>query len=63
LKKASRHRIESHGGLEDKLAKQLNLNRLITVVPTDDEERIVEVFIAALSVNERGILPQSFVSN
>jgi hypothetical protein len=53
--------LSGTGRLADKLAKQLNLNRLITVVPADDEERIVEVVKAALSVNVGSVQPQSVI--
>ena len=41
------------GRLADELAGQPNRHKLITVVPADDEQRIVEVVQAALSVNGR----------
>jgi len=53
----------SHTGrLADELAGQPNRHKLITVVPADAEQRIVEVVQAALSVNVRSVQPQSLIS-
>ena len=47
------------GRLADELASQPNRHKLITVVPVNAEGQMVEVVQAALSVNERSVLPQS----
>jgi len=47
------------GRLADELSGQPNRHKLITVVPANVEQRIVEVVQAALSVNERSVLPRS----
>jgi hypothetical protein len=43
------------------LSRQPNRDKLITVVPANAEQQIVEVVQAALSVNERIVLTQSLV--
>lgn len=50
------------GRLADELAGQPNRHKLITIVPANAEQRIVEVVQAALSVNERSVLTQSLIS-
>jgi hypothetical protein len=50
------------GRLADELSRQPNRNKLITVVPANAEQRIVEVVQAVLSVNERIVLTQSLIS-
>ena len=50
------------GRLADELSRQPNRHKLITVIPANAEQRIVEVVQAALSVNERIVLTQSLVS-
>ena len=53
------------GRLADELARQPNRNKLITVVPANAEQQIVEIVQAALSVNEvndRIVLTQPLVS-
>lgn len=50
------------GRLADELARQPNRSKLITVVPANAEERIVEVVQAALSVNAGSALTQSLIS-
>jgi hypothetical protein len=46
------------GRLADEIARQPNRHKLITVVPANIEQRIVEVVQAALSINERVVLPK-----
>jgi len=47
----------SHTGrLADELARQPNRHKLITIVPANADQRIVEVVQAAISVNERNVL-------
>jgi hypothetical protein len=41
------------GGLADELARQPNRNELITVIPSNAEQRIAEAVQAALSVHEK----------
>ena len=50
------------GRLADELSRQPNRHKLITVVPANAEQRIVEVVQAVLSVNERIVLTQSLIS-
>jgi hypothetical protein len=50
------------GRLADELSRQPNRDKLITIVPANAEQRIVEVVQATLSVNERIVLTQSLVS-
>lgn len=50
------------GRLADELARQPNPNKLISVVPANVEQRIVEVVQAALPVNESSVLTQSLIS-
>jgi hypothetical protein len=50
------------GRLADELARQPNRNKLITVVPANAEQRIVEVVQAVLSVNDRIVLTLPLVS-
>jgi hypothetical protein len=50
------------GRLADELSRQPNRDKLITVVPANAEQQIVEVVQAALSVNERIVLTQSLVN-
>ena len=50
------------GRLADELARQPNRHKLITMVPANAEQRIVEVVQAALSINERIRLPQFLFS-
>ena len=50
------------GRLADELAGQPDRHKLITIVPANAEQRIVEVVQTALSVNERSVLPQFLVS-
>jgi hypothetical protein len=50
------------GRLADEIAGQPNRHKLITVVPANIDQRIVEVVQAALSVNERIVLPQFLFS-
>jgi len=50
------------GRLADELARQPNRNKLITVVPANAEQRIVEVVQAVLSVNDRIVLTQPLIS-
>jgi len=50
------------GRLADEMARQPNRHELITIVPANAEQRIVEVVQAALSVNERSMLTQSLIS-
>ena len=50
------------GRLADELSRQPNRDKLITVVPANAEQRIVEVVQAALSVNDRIVLNQSLVN-
>jgi hypothetical protein len=50
------------GRLADELSRQPDRDKLITVVPANAEERIVEIVQAALSVDERSVLTQSLVS-
>lgn len=50
------------GRLADELSRQPNRDKLITVVPANAEQRIVEVVQAVLSVNERIVLNQSLVN-
>ena len=50
------------GRLADELSRQPNRNKLITVVPANAEQRIVEVVQAVLSVNERMVLTRSLIS-
>ena len=47
------------GRLADELSRQPNRNTLIAVVPANNEQRIVEVVQAALSVNAGSVLTQS----
>jgi hypothetical protein len=47
------------GRLADELSRQPDRHELITVVPASNEQRIVEVLQAALSVDERSVLTQS----
>jgi SLOG in TRPM, prokaryote len=47
------------GRLADEIARQPNRHELITVVPASNEQRIVEVVQAALSVDESSVLTQS----
>jgi hypothetical protein len=47
------------GRLADELSRQPHRHELITVVPASNEQRIVEVLQAALSVDERSVLTQS----
>jgi SLOG in TRPM, prokaryote len=50
----------SHTGrLADELSRQPNQHKLITVVSANVKQQIIEVIHAALSVNERSVLPQS----
>jgi hypothetical protein len=54
----------SHTGrLADELARQPNRHKLITIVPANVEQRIVEVVQAALSVNVRSVPTQSLAVN
>lgn len=50
------------GRLADELSRQPNRDGLISVVPANDEQRIVEVVQALLSVNEKIVLTQSLIS-
>jgi hypothetical protein len=50
------------GRLADELAGQPDRHKLITIVPANIDQRIVEVVQAALSVNERIVLPQFLFS-
>ena len=50
------------GRLADELAGQPSRHKLITIVPANVEQRIVEVVQTALSVNERIVLPQFLFS-
>ena len=50
------------GRLADEFSRQPDRDKLITVVPANAEERIVEIVQAALSVDERSVLTQSLVS-
>jgi len=50
------------GRLADEIARQPDRKNWITVVPANVEQRIVEVVQAALSVNERLVLPQFLFS-
>lgn len=50
------------GRLADELAGQPNRHKLITIVPANAEQRIVEVVQAALSINEGSVLTQSLIS-
>ena len=50
------------GRLADELAGQPNRHKLITIVPANVEPLIVDVVQAALSVNERIVLPQFLFS-
>ena len=50
------------GRLADEIARQPNRHKLITVVPANAEQQIIEVVQAALSVNERTTPTRSFVS-
>ena len=53
----------SHTGrLADELAGQSNRHKLINIVPANAEQQIVEVVQAALSINERIVLPQFLFS-
>jgi hypothetical protein len=47
------------GRLADELARQPNRDKLITVVPANAEQRIIEVVQAALSVNKRTVPTQA----
>ena len=47
------------GRLADELSRQPDRHELITIVPASNEQRIVEVLQAALSVDERSVLTQS----
>ena len=47
------------GRLADELSRQPDRNKLITVVPASNEQRIVEVVQATLSVDERSVPTQS----
>ena len=52
----------SHTGrLADELAGQPNRHKLITIVPVNADQRIVEVVQAAISINERSVLTQSLI--
>jgi hypothetical protein len=46
------------GRLADELSREPNRNKLITVVPANAEQRIIEVLQAALSVQEKEMRPQ-----
>ena len=50
------------GRLADELAGRPNRHKLITIVPADAEQRIVEVVQAALSVNENSLFTPSLVA-
>ena len=54
--------LSGTGRLADELAGQPDRQKLITVVPANVEQRIVEIVQAALSVNERIVLPQFLFS-
>ena len=47
------------GRLADELSREPNRNKLVTVVPANAEQRIIEVLQAALSVQEKETQPQS----
>mgnify|MGYP002065378909 CR=1 FL=1 len=51
------------GRLADELASQPNRNRLITVVPANDERQIIKIIQAALSVSTNSLLVDSLISN
>ncbi len=48
--------VSRTGRLADEIARQPTRNELITVVPANAEQRIVEVVRAGLSVHERNVL-------
>ncbi len=50
--------LSGTGRLADELSRQPNRNELITVIPANAEQRIVEVIQALLSVNEISFLTQ-----
>jgi hypothetical protein len=50
------------GRLADELARQSDRDKLITIVPANAEQQIVEVVHAALLVKERIVLTQSLIS-
>ena len=50
------------GRLADELARQPNRHKLITVIPANAEQQIVEVVQTALSINEKIGLTQSLTS-
>jgi hypothetical protein len=49
------------GRLADELAQQPNRHELVTVVPADSAQRIVEAVQSALSVRERSVLSKSTI--
>jgi hypothetical protein len=51
------------GRLADELSRQPKRHKLITVVPANAEQQIVEIVQTALSINERIALTQSFITN
>ena len=55
--------LSGTGRLADELSRQPNRNKLIAVVSANDEQRIIEVVQAALSVNERSMLTQTLVAS
>jgi hypothetical protein len=50
------------GSLADKLARQPIRHKLISVAPAIDEQRIIDLFQAALSVGEINVLTESLIS-
>lgn len=54
--------ISRTGRLADELAQQPNRNKLLSIVPGNDEQKIAEALQAALSVPERNVFSQSSIS-
>ena len=50
------------GRLADELSRQPKRHKLISVVPANAEQQIVEVVQTALSINERIVLTPSLIS-
>jgi SLOG in TRPM, prokaryote len=54
--------LSNTGRLADEYGRQPNRNKLITAVSANAEQRIIEVVMAALSINERSALEHSITS-
>jgi hypothetical protein len=54
--------ISRTGRLADELAGQSSRDKLISIVPGNDEQKITEALQAALSVTERNVFSQSLIS-